>query len=147
MTKGLALLASVAAIALVGCGGDDDDDDTTAATTTEDAAEAAALYDEIADLPDEEQIERVGAAWAEPLSQDDEAMCDYLHPDIAPGGSTSSSCSEFLSGGTDKLQRSFAGATVKSVEVEGETAVATFSNGEEVEFQKDPNDEWKITDL
>jgi hypothetical protein len=131
----------------VGCGGDDDDD-TTAATTTEDAAEAAALYDEIADLPDEEQIEQVGAAWAEPFSEFDEAMCDYLHPDIAPGGSTSSSCSELASGaliGTATGQKSYAGATVKSVEVEGETAVAKFSNGEEVEFQKDPSDEWKIT--
>ena len=144
MTKRLALVASVAAIALVGCGGDDDD--TTAATTTEDATEAAALYDDIADLPDEEQIEQVGAAWAEPFSQNDEAMCDYLHPDIAPGGSTSSSCTEFLGGGQTPLQKSYAGATVKSVEVEGETAVAKFSNGKVVEFQKDPNDEWKITD-
>ena len=143
MTKGLALVASVAAIALAGCGGDDDEETTTEAPG---AAEAAALYDEIADLPDEEQIERVGAAWAEPFSQNDEAMCDYLHPDIAPGGSTSSSCTEILGSGPDPLQKSFAGATVKSVEVEGETAVAKFSNGEEVEFQTDPNGEWKITE-
>jgi hypothetical protein len=132
------MIGSIVAIALVGCGGDDDE--TTAADAA--ASEAAALYDEIADLPDEEQVERVGAAWAEPFAKGDEAMCDYLHPDIAGG------CAQYVQGaltGSTELQRSYAGATVESVEIKGRTAVTKFSNGERVEFQKDPNDEWKVT--
>jgi hypothetical protein len=144
MTGRVALVTGVVAIALAGCGGDDDE--TTATIPPEDrgAVLVAAFYDQLADLPDEEQIERVGANWAKPFSETDEAMCYYLHPDIAGG------CSELASGaltGSVGLQRTFAGATVKSVEVKGGTAVAKFSNGERVEFEKDPSDEWKTTDV
>jgi hypothetical protein len=130
-------LVIAAALLASGCGGDDDDDTATEAPGT---AEAAALYDEIADLPDEEQIERVGAAWATPFAAGDEAMCGYLHPDLG--------CNEqFLSGaltGSSAIQESYAGATVTDVKINGETAIAEFSNGEPVEFQKDPEGEWKI---
>ena len=62
-----------------------------------------------------------GNEWADLFGAEDEAMCDYLHPDI------SASCDVFLEGGltgSTTLQRSFEGATVQSVEVEGETAYA-----------------------
>jgi hypothetical protein len=138
----LLVLAAALALALAACGGDDDE--TAAGTAAEDAAatEAAALQEEIADLSDEEQIERVGAAWAELFAGGDEAMCEWLHPDIAGG------CSQFIQGGLTgsvELQQSYAGTTVESVEVKGRTAVAEFSNGERVKFEKDSNDEWKVT--
>jgi hypothetical protein len=141
MTKsslGLVALLLVLATALAaGCG--DDDEATTEAPGE---GEAAALYDEIGDLPDQEQIEQVGAAWAGPFAAGDEAMCEYLHPDLA-------GCfDQFLEGaltGSLRVQRSYAGATVNSVEVNGPTAVAEFSNGESVEFSKDPDGDWKIT--
>jgi hypothetical protein len=137
-TVRLATIISLVAIALAGCGGDDDD-----ATTVEDrpASEAAALYEEISDLPDEEQIERVGAAWARPFAKGDERMCEYLHPDIAGG------CSQYVESaltGSSRIQRSYARARVENVEINGRSAVTEFSNGEQVEFEKDPNDEWKI---
>jgi hypothetical protein len=71
-------------------------------------------------------------------------MCGYLHPDIA------GSCALYVEGaltGSTELQRSYAGTTVESVEIKGGTAVARFSNGERVEFQKDPNGEWKVTSV
>jgi hypothetical protein len=139
----LATITSVVVIALAGCGGDDDD-----ATTAEDpaASAVAALYDEVGELPDEEQIERVGAAWAEPFAEGDEEMCAYLHPDLAE------SCVEagYLDGaltGSLELQSSYAGTKVESVEIKGRGAVTKFSNGERVEFQKDSNDQWKVTSV
>jgi hypothetical protein len=140
-------LAAVALIA-AGCGGDDDGDDSGQDTATTlavpGAEEAAALQEEIADLSDEEQVTRVGDEWADLFGNEEEAMCAYLHPDIA------ASCALYVEGaltGSTELQRTYAGATVESVEINGRTAVAKFSNGERVEFQKDPNDEWKITSV
>lgn len=139
IAKLVTAVASTCVLALAGCGGDESKD-----ATAEDSrsAEATALYEEIADLGDEEQIKRVGAAWAEPFARGDEVMCDYLHPDIADG------CSQFVQGaltGSGVLQKSYAGATVRKVEVNGDTSTAEFSNDELVDFGKDPNDEWKIT--
>jgi hypothetical protein len=143
MTVRLATITALVAITLAGCGGDDDD-----ATSAERpvGGEAAAVYDEISDLPDEEQIERVGGAWAEPFAKGDEEMCAYLHPDLAP------SCVEagYLDGaltGSLELQSSYAGARVESVEIEDGSAVTKFSNGEQVEFQLDSNDQWKVTSV
>jgi hypothetical protein len=144
----LAILIAAFAIAVVGCGGDDDDNGTSAATTTgATAGEAEALQDEIAVLSDEEQIERVGEAWVEPFAASEEAMCIYLHPDL--GASEKETCSFYAQGQLARsriLQGSFAGATVESVEVEGQTAVATFSNREPVEFQQDPEGKWWVLD-
>jgi hypothetical protein len=138
--QGVVAFALVIATALLvfGCGGDDDDDTTTEASGT---AEAAALYDEIADLPDEEQIERVGAAWAEPFAAGNEAMCGYLDPDLG--------CNEqYLDGaltGSSVVQSSYGGATVTNVKVDGETALTEFSNGQRVEFRKDSDGQWKVS--
>ncbi|HEX5894349.1 MAG TPA: hypothetical protein VFY33_05940 [Solirubrobacterales bacterium] len=144
----MAIIVAAFAIALVGCGGDDDDNGTSAATTTgATAAEAEALQDEIADLSDEEQIERVGEAWAEPFAAGDEAMCIYLHPDL--GASGRETCTSYAEGALTRssiLQASFAGTTVERVAVKGQTAVATFSNGEPVEFQQDPAGKWWVVD-
>jgi hypothetical protein len=133
-----ALVIAATALLASGCGGDDDDDTATEAPGT---AEAAALYEEIADLPDEEQIERVGAAWPTPFAAGNEAMCGYLHPDLG--------CNEqFLAGaltGSIRIQKSYAGATVTDVKINGETATAEFSNGERVEFKKDSDGRWKIS--
>jgi hypothetical protein len=143
MRARLAVFIGVVVIAIAGCG-DDDDDGTGAATTTDAAAtEADALQEEIANLSDEEQIEQVGVAWAQPFAEGDEAMCAYLHPDL--GGA--SSCTTYVQGeliGSIKRQRSFAGTTVESVDIRGETAVAEFSNGERITFQQDPEGEWKV---
>ena len=123
-----------------GCGDDDDDDAATEAPGT---AEAAALYDEIADLPDDQQIERVGAAWATPFAAGDEAMCAYLDPDLG--------CNEqFLSGaltGSGVIQESYEGATVTDVKINGETATGDFSNEQQVEFRKDSDGQWKISSV
>jgi hypothetical protein len=131
-------LVIAAALLASGCGGDDDDDTATEAPGT---AEAAALYDEITDLPDGEQIEQVGAAWATPFAAGDEAMCGYLHPDLG--------CNQmFLEGaltGSTAIQSSYAGATVTDVRINGETANTEFSNGERVEFKKDSDGQWKIS--
>lgn len=147
MRARLAVFLGLVVIAIAGCGDDEDDDTTGAATTTDAAAaEADALQEEIADLNDEEQIERVGEAWAEPFAAQDEAMCAHLHPDL--GGA--SSCASYITGefiGSIKRQRSFAGTAVESVDVRGQTAVAEFSNGERVTFQRDPEDEWKVIDI
>jgi hypothetical protein len=145
----LALIA-LAATGLIaaGCGDDDEGDgngDETATLAVPGAEEAAALQEEIADLSDEEQVKRVGEAWAEPFAEGDEAMCAYLHPDL--GGPTS--CSDYVTGSLTqgiKLQESFAGATVESVEINGETAFAEFSNGHRVEFGQDPDGAWKVVE-
>lgn len=142
--SGLVALMLVLAMAAftAGCGGDDDDGETTAA---ESGSEAAALQEEIADLSDEEQIRRVGAAWAEPFSAGDEVMCEYLHPDVAP------SCNAYLDSaltGSTAVQASFSGATVEDVKVNGDTAVARFSNERRsVGFAKDPDDAWRVVDV
>jgi hypothetical protein len=144
----LAIIGAAFAIALVGCGGDDDNNGTGAATTTSPAAaEAEALQDEIADLSDEEQIARIGETWAEPFAAGDEAMCAYLHPDLA--ADAGETCTLFAEGALARssiLQSSFAGTTVKSVEIKGQTAVATFSNRKPVEFQQDPEGKWWVVD-
>jgi hypothetical protein len=143
---GCALALAALALIAAGCGGDDDSGDDSAqeaatTATVPGAAEAAALQEQITDLSDEQQVTRVGDEWADLFGKEDEAMCGYLHPDIA------GSCSLFVEGaltGSTVLQRSYAGATVESVEIKGGTAVAKFSNGGRVEFQKDPNDQWKV---
>jgi hypothetical protein len=140
-------LAALAAAGLIaaGCGGDDDSDDSAEDTATTlavpGAEEAAALQEEIADLSDDQQVARVGEEWADLFGKEEEAMCGYLHPDIVGG------CALYVQGaltGSTEIQRSYAGATVESVDIKGGTAVTKFSNGERVEFQKDPNDEWKV---
>ena len=127
-----------------GCGGDDDDDGNGGdATTVAGAEEAAALQEEIAGLRDGEQIKRVGDAWADPFAAGDEEACSYMHPDVV----TPESCAFVLSGQFTQsvtLQRTYAGATVADVTVKGETAQAEFSNGERVDFRKDPEGEWKV---
>ena len=144
MLTALALLLACGLIGL-GCGGDDGDDGNGGdATTFAGAEEEAALQEEIADLRDEEQLKRVGAAWAEPFASGNEEACGYMHPDIVP---SLAACSQFLEGaltGSTSVQRSYAGATVASVTVKGESATAKFTNGESVEFQKDPDGDWKI---
>jgi hypothetical protein len=132
-----------------GCGDDDDGDEPAGDQTTEvavpGAEEAAALQEEIADQTDEEQITAVGEEWADLFGAEDEAMCAYLHPDL--GGA--SSCAQYVIGaltGSSKLQGSFAGATVEGVEVGGDTATAEFSNGEQVEFSRDSDGAWKVTE-
>jgi hypothetical protein len=135
----LATVIIALAIALAGCGGDDDD----GARSPQDRRleDAAAVYEEIRDLTDKQQIERVGAAWAATYSRKDEAMCDYLHPDIAGG------CSELVQGalsGSSRIQRSFAGTSVVRAESKRRRAVAEFSNGERVDFAKDADDRWTI---
>ena len=143
----LAMLAAAGLLA-AGCGGDDEDgenEDQAPAVTVPGADEAASLQQEIADLSDEEQIERVGEAWAEPFAAGDETMCGYLHPDLG----AASSCATYVQGaltGSSKLQASFAGTTVENVEVGGENAVADFSNGEEVSFRQDPDGAWKVVE-
>ena len=132
------MVGTACVFALAGCGGDDSKDATAGDARS---AGATALYEEIADLGDEEQIKRVGAARAEPFASGDEVMCDYLHPDIA------GACSGYVEGaltGSSLLQKTYAGATVREVEVNGDTSTTEFSNGERVDFGKDPNDEWKI---
>ena len=133
-----------------GCGGDDDGDESGNATTNAVAVpggeEAAALYEDIADLSNEKQIESVGEAWAEPFGNGDEAMCAYLHPDLAP-----EACKEagYLDGSLtngSELQSSFAGTTVKNVEIKGDTALAEFSNGHRVKFMTDPDGAWKVVE-
>ena len=142
----LAMLAAAGLLA-AGCGGDDDGEngDEAPAVTVSGGDEAASLQQEIADLSDEEQIERVGEAWAEPFAAGNETMCGYLHPDLG----AASSCATYVQGaltGSSKLQASFAGTTVENVEVGGETAVAAFSNGEEVSFRQDPDGAWKVVE-
>ena len=143
----LALL--FAGLIAAGCGGDDEGDQAAEDQPTElavpGAEEAAALHEDVADQSDEEQIEAVGEAWAEPFAAGDEAMCGYLHPDL--GGP--SSCANYVQGsltGSDELQASFADTTVESVEVDGDTATAEFSNGEQARFARDPDGAWKVTE-
>ncbi len=143
----LVALVSVGLIA-IGCGDDEESEpgETTApADSVPGAEEAAALQEEIADLPDEEQVARVGDAWADPFGKGDEAMCGYLHPDLAPA----SSCDFYLEGeltGSSELQTSFEGATVEGVEVDGEGALARFSNENQVRFGQDPDGAWKVVE-
>jgi hypothetical protein len=144
------VLVTLAAAGLLaaGCGGDDEDGengDEAPAVAVPGEEEAASLQQEITDLNDEEQIERVGEAWAEPFAAGDETMCGYLHPDLG----AASSCSVYVQGaltGSSKLQGSFAGTTVENVELTGETAVADFSNGEAVTFRQDPDGAWKVVE-
>jgi hypothetical protein len=136
------LVALISALIAAGCGGDDENGNGNTTLEPVGAEEEAALQEEISGLSDEEQIRRLGAAWAEPFAAGQEAMCAYLHPDIAGG------CSQFVQGaltGSSILQNSYAGATVTKVTVDGNTALAEFSNGEPVEFGNDPDGEWKIT--
>jgi hypothetical protein len=130
----LATIISAVAIALAGCGGDDD------AKPTRDPRldDAAVVYAEIRDLTDKQQIERVGAAWADAFSKDYEAMCEYLHPDVAGG------CREYLESASARLRRSYAGKSVTGVEIDGRSAVASFSNGERVDFEQDSRDRWMV---
>lgn len=152
MTRGRVALVMLAAVGLIaaGCGGDDEGDeggeDTATALTIPGAGDAAALYEEIAGLDDEQQIKRVGEAWADPFAAGNEAMCAYLHPDISP-----ESCKEahYLEGALTNgsaLQESFAGTTVKNVEIRGDTAIATFSNGHQVLLMTDPDGAWKVVE-
>jgi hypothetical protein len=141
------VLVAFAAAGLIaaGCGGDDDDGSgqDTAALAVPGADQAASLQEEIADLGEEVQIARVGEAWAEPFAAGEETMCGYLHSDIA------GSCSGFVGGaltGSSELQASFAGATVKRVDVQGDTALAEFSTGNSVKFQQEPDGAWKVVE-
>jgi hypothetical protein len=137
------LVLVAVALAGAGCGGDDDDEATTEAP----GGEAAALQEEIANLSDKEQIERIGQAWVAPFAAGDEAMCVYLHPDL--GAEASETCSIYADGALARsniLQASFAGTTVERVDIKGQTAVARFSNGEPVEFQQGPEGEWWVVD-
>jgi hypothetical protein len=129
-----ATIITVVAIALAGCGGDDD------AKPTHDPRldDAAVVYAEIRDLTNKQQIERVGAAWADAFSRGYEAMCEYLHPDVAGG------CSEYLESTSARLRRSYAETSVTGVEINGRSAVASFSNGERVDFEQDPRDRWMV---
>jgi hypothetical protein len=148
--KGLSLWALALVITgLVAAGCGDDDEGGAAAQPTElavpGAEEAATLQEDVADQSDEEQIEAVGEAWAELFGAEDEAMCGYLHPDL--GGA--SSCTSYAQGsltGSSELQASFAGTTVKSVRVDGDTATAEFSNDEQVTFGRDPDGAWKVVE-
>lgn len=147
MTRLRLVLIGLAAIGLIaaGCGDDDEADngDDVPVVAVPGAEDAASLQEEIADLSDEEQIARVGEAWAEPFGKEDEAMCGYLHPDIAGG------CSLYVGGaltGSSELQASFAGTTVENVDIQGDTAVATFSNENQVLFSKDPDGAWKVVE-
>ena len=147
MLKFRLFLVALAATGLMagGCGDDDEAEngDEAPAVSVPGAEEAASLQEEIADLSDEEQIKRVGEAWAEPFAAGDETMCGYLHPDLA----AEDTCTFFTEGqltGSVNLQASFAGTTVENVEVTGETAVADFSNDEQVEFGLDPEGAWKV---
>ena len=122
-----ALLAlAAAALIVTGCG-DDDGGESAGSSAT-----------------DEEQITQVGNAWAEPFGNGEEAMCEYLHPDLAP-----EACEEagYLDGSltqSSELQSSFADATVESVEVRGDTAIAGFTNGHSIKLMTDPDGEWKV---
>lgn len=143
----LCILALVfAGLVAAGCGDDDDGDaaeDQATELAVPGAEEAAALQEDVADQTDEEQVEAVGEAWAELFGAEDEAMCAYLHPDL--GGP--SSCAQYTEGsltGSSKLQASFDGATVEGVNVDGDAATAEFSNGEQVEFARDPDGAWKV---
>jgi hypothetical protein len=146
----LVVLASAAGLIAGGCGGDDEGDDsgegTTAALEVSGGEEAAALYEEIADLSDEEQIERVGEAWAEPFAKGDEAMCAYLHPDLAPEACKEAGYLEGSLTNGSELQESFAGTTVNSVDVRGDTAIAEFSNDKQVKLMTDPDGAWKVVE-
>jgi hypothetical protein len=113
------LTVAVSALVAVGCGDDD------------------------AGSSDEEQVEQVGNAWADPFGRGDEAMCEHLHPDLGGASSCDAYLEGALTGGTD-LQRTFEGATVESVEVDGETAVAEFSNDNRVVFRQDAEGAWKV---
>jgi hypothetical protein len=141
---------ATAALIAAGCGDDDDEggesgEDAATTLAVPGADEAAALQEEIADLSDAEQIARVGEAWAEPFAAGDEAMCGYLHPDL--GGP--SSCAEYAVAAPRKgsVQASFSGATTENVDVQGDTAVAEFSNGEDVTFGQDPEGAWKVIEI
>ena len=150
--RGRIALLVLAATGLIsaGCGGDDENEefgpDTSTAPAVSGGVKAAALYEEIADLSDEEQIARVGEAWAEPFGEENETMCAYLHPDLAP-----EACKEahYLDGSLtngSELQASFAGATVEKVDVRGDTAIAEFSNGNQVKLMTDPDGAWKVVE-
>jgi hypothetical protein len=143
------LLIALAATGLMaaGCGDDEEAEngDEATAVSVPGAEEAASLQEEIGDLSDEEQIKRVGEAWTEPFAAAEETMCGYLHPDLG----AASSCDVYVQGaltGGSKLQESFAGTTVENVKVTGETAVANFSNGEQVSFGQDPDGAWKVVE-
>jgi hypothetical protein len=45
---------------------------------------------------------------------------------------------------SSELQASFEGATVTSVELEGDRALAEFSNGNRVRFEQDSDGAWKV---
>ena len=140
---------TLACLGLVACGGDDDDEggETGGEGTTlvvPGADHAASLQEEIANLSDEDQVARVGEAWAEPFAAGSEEMCGFLHPDL--GGA--SSCSQFIgaTGSPSKVEGSFTGTSVQEVEVNGDTAVAEFSNGGRVHFAPDTVGAWWVTE-
>jgi len=138
--------ATIALPVAAGCG-DDDDDDATPTPEQVASDEAAALQEEIANLGDKEQIERVGAAWADLFAAGDEEMCGFLDPDIAP---SPEACLPYLEGaltGSVEVQSSYAGATVTDVRLQGDTATTTFSNRQRVEFVQDPGGAWKISSV
>lgn len=144
----LVVLAAVGLIA-AGCGDDDDGDATSEESETAlavpGAEEAATLQEEIADLPAEEQVARVGDEWAQLYGNRDETMCGYLHPDL--GGA--SSCTQYAEGtltGSSELQSAFKDATVESVEIDGESALAEFDDGNRVEFAQASDGAWKVVE-
>ena len=147
MKRPCVALVALAAAGLLpgGCGGEDEAEETSGEATTvtvPGADQAASLQEEIADLSDEDQVARVGEAWAEPFASGSEEMCGYLHPDLG------TSCSEFIgaTGSPEKLEKSFTGTSVEKVEVTGDTAEAEFSNGERVTFSRDPDGAWTVTE-
>ena len=74
-------------------------------------------------------------------------MCQYLHPDLAPEACVEAAYLEGALTNGARLQSTFAGATVKDVEIRGDTAIAEFSNGHSVRLRTDPEGEWKIIEL
>ena len=74
-------LVCVTALAVVlgGCGGGDSGSDTATTTTTPTPTS-------VRDLPDAQQIEELGNAWAPLLAAQDKAMCEYLSLTAGTGG-------------------------------------------------------------
>ena len=144
--RGALVVLAVVGLIAAGCGDDDEDatsEESETALAVPGAEEAATLQEEIADLPAEEQVARVGEEWAQLYGSADEAMCGYLHPDL--GGA--SSCTQYTDGTltqSSELQAAFKDATVDSVEIDGESAMAEFDNGNQVRFEQDSDGAWKV---
>lgn len=103
--------AVAACLVVAGCG--DSEPASTAATPADPSSEAA--------------LEAAADAWADGFAEGDPGACRYMAPEGV--------CSIYLDGTPSSWMRSYGDAEIDGIQIDGEKARVSFTNGDDVVFQ------------